>query len=388
MAKPPSIDIDLRSFSEDPYPAMATMRRNTPVAWVNQLGAIVLTTHAHITQAEKDVAFFSSHQPQGLMTKLMGENMMRKDGPAHLRERMLMLATLTTRQVRERWMAVFEAIADEVLSELALKPKPDLMRDYALPFSGRCLLAITGLKDCSYNDLDAWSQAMIDGIANYSGDAAIELRCNQATQAIDDAIDQHLSKLSGQADTSLLSVMHHAGLSDESLKANIKLTISGGQNEPRDAIGGLLWVLLARPHLVQAIEQGSLDWRAVTEEYLRWLSPIGMSPRRATRAGQFAGFDIEPEQRVFFLFSAANRDEAVFDQPDAFNPWRDSSAHIAFGAGPHFCAGAWAAKAMIADVALPRFFARFPRAKLAQEPESTIFHGWAFRGPLALQALL
>ncbi|MFM7385176.1 MAG: cytochrome P450, partial [Betaproteobacteria bacterium] len=94
----------------------------------------------------------------------------------------------TTRQVRERWMAVFEAIADEVLSELALKPKPDLMRDYALPFSGRCLLAITGLKDCSYNDLDAWSQAMIDGIANYSGDAAIELRCNQATQAIDDAI--------------------------------------------------------------------------------------------------------------------------------------------------------------------------------------------------------
>lgn len=388
MAKPPSIDIDLRSFSEDPYPAMATMRRNTPVAWVNQLGAIVLTRHAHITQAEKDVAFFSSHQPQGLMTKLMGENMMRKDGPAHLRERMLMLATLTTRQVRERWMAVFEAIADEVLSELALKPRPDLMRDYALPFSGRCLLAITGLKDCSYNDLDAWSQAMIDGIANYSGDAAIELRCNQATQAIDDAIDQHLSKLSGQADTSLLSVMHHAGLSDESLKANIKLTISGGQNEPRDAIGGLLWVLLARPHLVQAIEQGSLDWRAVTEEYLRWLSPIGMSPRRATRAGQFAGFDIEPEQRVFFLFSAANRDEAVFDQPDAFNPWRDSSAHIAFGAGPHFCAGAWAAKAMIADVALPRFFARFPRAKLAQEPESTIFHGWAFRGPLALQALL
>ena len=388
MAKPPSIDIDLRSFSEDPYPAMAMMRRNTPVAWVNQLGAIVLTRHAHITQAEKDVAFFSSHQPQGLMTKLMGENMMRKDGQAHLRERMLMLATLTTRQVRERWMAVFEAIADEVLSELALKPKPDLMRDYALPFSGRCLLAITGLKDCSYNDLDAWSQAMIDGIANYSGDAAIELRCNQATQAIDDAIDQHLSKLSGQADTSLLSVMHHAGLSDESLKANIKLTISGGQNEPRDAIGGLLWVLLARPQLVQAIERGSIDWHAVTEEYLRWLSPIGMSPRRATRAGQFAGFDIEPEQRVFFLFSAANRDETVFDHPDEFNPWRDSSAHIAFGAGPHFCAGAWAAKAMIADVALPRFFARFPRAKLAKEAESTIFHGWAFRGPLALEALL
>ncbi|MEY3185197.1 MAG: hypothetical protein RLZZ613_1885, partial [Pseudomonadota bacterium] len=52
------------------------MRRDTPVAWVNQLGAIVLTRHAHITQAEKDIAFFSSHQPQGLMTKLMGENMM------------------------------------------------------------------------------------------------------------------------------------------------------------------------------------------------------------------------------------------------------------------------------------------------------------------------
>jgi cytochrome P450 len=88
-----------------------------------------------------------------------------------------------------------------------------------------------------------------------------------------------------------------------------------------------------------------------------------------------------PGQRVFLMFGSANRDEDVFDQPDRFDPWRDTSAAIPFGAGPHFCAGAAASKALIAGVALPMLFDRLPGLRLAGDAP---FGGWAFRGPLSV----
>jgi cytochrome P450 len=84
----------------------------------------------------------------------------------------------------------------------------------------------------------------------------------------------------------------------------------------------------------------------------RWISPIGMSPRRVAKPWSIRGIDLSPDDRVFFMFSSANRDERHFERADDFDVRRDCSKSIAFGAGPHFCAGAWASRAMVADVAL------------------------------------
>ena len=66
---------------------------------------------------------------------------------------------------------------------------------------------------------------------------------------------------------------------------------------------------------------------------------------------------------------------------DEFDITRNVSASVSFGAGPHFCAGAWASRALIADVALPEFFERMENPQLDGDVP---FGGWAFRGPLAL----
>ena len=81
---------------------------------------------------------------------------------------------------------------------------------------------------------------------------------------------------------------------------------------------------------------------------------------------------------IFFMFGSANRDEAIFQNPDCFDISRDNGPSIAFCAGPHFCAGSWVSKTLIAEVALPLFFAHFPNAYLTKPIE---FQGWAFRGP-------
>ena len=128
---------------------------------------------------------------------------------------------------------------------------------------------------------------------------------------------------------------------------------------------------------------GEASWMQAFEEYARWISPIGMSPRRVARRDTVNGVTFEPEDRVFLMFGSGNRDETVFARPDQFDITQDASASIAFGAGPHFCAGAWASRALIADVALPMLFERFPGLRLSP-PGAARFGGWAFRGPLSV----
>ena len=169
----------------------------------------------------------------------------------------------------------------------------------------------------------------------------------------------------------------------ESIRANIKLAISGGQNEPRDAIAGTIWALLDASRAARAASgrQGEMARRVRGDA--RWIAPIQMSPRRVAKPWTYAGIDFEPEDRVFFMFGSANRDEACFAEPDRFDITRDTQKSIAFGAGPHYCAGAFASRAMVADVALPSAFARLKALRL-DEREPVRIGGWAFRGLLNL----
>jgi len=379
MSTAPHFPIDVADFWRDPYPALAQMRREAPIAFVPQLGSTLLTRRDDIFVSEKRIDVFSSDQPAGLMVKLMGHNMMRKDGDAHMAERSVFFPAVSPKAVRAHWRAEFQAHADRILDELAPKGGADLLAEFALPLSGECLKSVTGLTNIRYQEMDAWSQGMIDGIANYTGDPAIEARCNAATAGIDAAIDDMLPVVRKIPNHSLLSVMIHGGMPEENVRHNIKLTISGGQNEPRKAIAGCIWALLTHPDEFARVRDGKVSWLQVFEEFARWISPIGMSPRRIAKAASVNGVDFAPEDRVFLMFGSANRDEAHFADADQFDLTRDTAKSIAFGAGPHFCAGAAASRAMIADVALPSVFARLKGLALdASEPVR--IGGWAFRG--------
>ncbi|MEM1160937.1 MAG: cytochrome P450 [Pseudomonadota bacterium] len=381
MSDRPTFEIDPGAFWSDPYPSLARMRKEAPIAWVPQLRSVLLTRRDDITICEKKTDIFSSDQPDGLMTILMGQNMMRKDGEAHQAERKATFRALSPRTVRDLWIGRFRQDAQEILADLAPKGSADLVEDFAMPLSGSALCAITGLEQLSPAEIDWISQSMIDGISNYAGDPTTEARCRDATAFVDRAIDDRLNELCEAPDTSLISVQAQAGLSAETIRANVKLAISGGQNEPRDAIAGAIWALLTHPEQLSAVLSGDATWAHVFDEYVRWTSPIGMSPRRVARPHTHGTFAFKPDDRAFFMFGSANRDEAYFDDPDTFDISRDSSKHIAFGAGPHFCAGAAASRALIADVALPMAFDALPGMRLRGPAR---MRGWAFRGLLEL----
>src|ERR1051325_5097573 len=379
MSTAPHVNIDPQAFWRDPYPALAAMRREAPICFVPQLGSTLLTRRDDIFVSEKRIDVFSSDQPAGLMVKLMGHNMMRKDGDAHMAERSIFFPAVSPKAVRAHWREQFQRRADRILDTLAPTGAADLVADFALPLSGECLKSVTGLTTIRYQDIDGWSQAMIEGIANYSGDPVVEARCHAATAGIDAAISDMLPVVRKTPNHSLLSVMIHSGMPEENVRHNIKLTISGGQNEPRKAIAGCIWALLTHPEQFALVSEGKVSWLQVFEEFARWISPIGMSPRRIAKAATVNGVEFMPDDRVFLMFGSANRDEAHFDRADEFDLTRDTSKSIAFGAGPHFWAGAAASRAMIADVALPTVFARLKGLRLDESVPVRI-GGWAFRG--------
>ena len=381
MSSAPVIDIDPQAFWADPYPTLKRMRANAPICFVPQLNATLITRRDDIFNEEKKIEVFSSEQPEGLMTRLMGQNMMRKDGAAHQSERKAIFPTVSPKTVKTVWKEQFQAATQSTLEDIRSRGQADMVKDIAMRISGEALKSITGLTNMSWQEMDRVSQGMIDGCANYVGDLAIEENCHDCTASIDRHIDEMLPLLTDHPDRSLLSVQMQAGLPKDMIRANIKLAISGGQNEPRDAIAGVVWALLTHPDQLQMIQDGQATWLQAFEEYARWMSPIGMSPREVAQPYELHGITFTPGDRVFLMFGSGNRDESVFSNPDEFDITQDCGPSLAFGAGPHFCAGAWAARCLIAEVALPMIFDHLTSLRLNGD---TPFGGWAFRGPLAM----
>ena len=228
----------------------------------------------------------------------MGENMMRKDGFEHQEERRQIFPSLSPRTVMQVWKTEFESSTRAVIEGLKQKQVFDLIRDFAMPVSGAALIAITGLRQMTPVKMDQVSQAMIDGCSNYIGLPSVTQACRAATINIDANIAQMIPELTEKPDNSVLSVLIEAGQSMTNIQSNIKLVISGGQNEPRDAIAGTAAALLIHPNALDEVLQSG-DWGQAFLEYARWMSPIGMSPRRISQDCEVLGYDFKKNDRVF-----------------------------------------------------------------------------------------
>jgi cytochrome P450 len=386
MSNAPHFSINLTSFVKDPYPYLKQMQLIAPISYVPELDATLLTLRNDIFVNEKKTHIFSSLQPDGLMSQLMGENMMRKDGHAHLIERKAIFPTVSPKTVRDVWKSQFEENTKAIIHNIKKNKKAELMTEIAMPASAHMLKVMTGLTNMADEEMDRTSQGMIDGCSNYIGDPQITANCNNCTDSIDQHITDKLKNRLNDEDLSLLAVQIKAGLSMPKVRANIKLAISGGQNEPRDAISGAIATILKHPKQLKLVREKKCSWMQVFEEYARWMSPIGMSPRRIAKEYSYSNINFEVNDRVFLMFGAANRDPNIFSHPEKFNITRNCKDSIAFGAGPHFCAGAWASKALITEVVLPLIFDMLPNLRL--NPVYPIeYTGWAFRGPLAVNVI-
>ncbi len=377
--------VDPYELTVDPYPAYQRLRRESPVAWVPAVNKYLVTGYAECHAVELDQHTYTA-QVRGTgatMIRALGENpMLRKDDPEHATERQAVNPSLRPKIIKQAWTPHFERNARTYLDALA-DAGPDaaeLNRDYAAPVASQNLIDLLGLPGIEPDQMRRWSHAFIAGTGNLLDDPSIWAAADAARTEVDELLDELIPFYQAHPNESMTSALAGSGLPRKAVAANIKLTITGGMNEPQHMVTNMIWALDRHPDQLHRVLGEPALWPVVFDESARWLSPIGMYPRETTRPVTLGGVALPAGAPIGVVVGSANRDDTHFDgDPAEFDIFRSKQPHLAFGSGVHLCAGSWAAKTAIGQIAVPLLYERFPTLHVDERRE-TAWDGWVFRG--------
>ena len=376
-------DVAFDDLLDNPYPIFKRVRDLGPVVRLEAANIMLVTRFDDVMAIERDPETFSSVNPQSLLNTVVGPNLMRKDGLDHAKERAAMDPSLRPGVVKRCWAEPIQAISQDVISQIAGNGEAEFFHELAAPIAARALVQILGFEDVDWATMALWSQSLIDGSGNYSNDPDIARKARDASAGVEKAVDRALTYHRENPNASMLSSMLEAGQSTAQIYANVKVAIGGGLNEPRDAILTLILGLLQNRDQLDRVRANPSLWGHAFEEAVRWISPIGMYPRRLTRDAVISGTMVKKDDQIGLCVGAANHDDRRFDDPETFNVFREKKSHLAFGAGSHFCAGTWVSRAMVSQIVVPMVFEQLPNLRL-KNPDLVRIRGWVFRGPTHL----
>ena len=381
--------ITLDALDRDPFPIYRRLRAEAPVCRVAATGRTFLTKATDTKYVKDNPTLFSSDDPNTPMKRAFwAHTLMRKDGDAHLRERMAMAPAYAARVIRDTWVPRYQQIAEDYVSRLPRGEVVDFFNLVSGAYAARGLAVLLGMEEASDEDMMEWSQALIEGAGNFGWRDAPFERADRANTAIHALLDSLQDRHRQNPDDSAFSVMLNAKdpIPEQQIYANIKIAIGGGINEPRDAINTTLFGLLTNPDQLAEVKKNG-DWDKAFEEGIRWVAPISVSSRLVTEDVEIRGCHIPKGDTVMTIQASANRDEDVVENGEVFDVYRAKAPHQSFGNGPHFCQGMHVARRAVAQIFLPVLFDRFPNLSLP-EPELVKWRGFGFRGPVNLPILL
>lgn len=369
---PVNDEIDLLAgefYAADPHRHWRWMRERAPVYYDAKNDVWALTRHADVLAASKDTALFSNarngNRPHGVPLPMM----IHMDDPLHLKRRKLVNRGFTPRRVRDNEADV-RRICDDIIDRVCERGECDFVWDIAAPLPLILIGDMLGFDRNSYDDLLRWSDDMLKGTT--STDTAAMQRAHEAGAAFREyqlrVIGERRSHPERYDD--LVSVLMNSEiegerLDDESLIMETLLILIGGDETTRHVITGGMHALMTNPDQRDKLARDfSTHIETAIEEMLRWVSPIKNMNRAVTRDAEWGGQQLREGDQVLLMYEAANRDEAVFDDPYAFRVDRDPNHHIAFGFGAHFCLGNALARVEL-KVMFERLLARLPDLELA-----------------------
>jgi len=327
----------------DPHRHYRWMREHAPVYWDPTSELWGVATHAEVQHVSKSPALFcsgGSSRPDAPAVP----SMINMDDPQHMRRRNLVNRGFTPRRVKEHEPRVRE-ICRRLIARVRGRRTFDFVHEIAAPLPMIVIGDLLGVAEEDHDRLLRWSD---DLIASTRRDAPEDV-AERAARAFVEYTEYHHAVVAdrrARPRDDLVSVLVHAEidgerLDDEALLHETLLILIGGDETTRHVISGGMEALIRHPDARRRLvaEPGRIP--AAVEEMLRWVSPIANMNRTATEDTELAGRTIRKGERVLLIYPSANRDERVFERPDAFDPARDPNPHLAFGGfGAHFCLGA------------------------------------------------
>jgi cytochrome P450 len=277
-------------------------------------------------------------------------------------------------------------IANELIDKLAGQAIIELIESFAFPLPIMVIMELLGVPTADAEQVRSWSEAIISPGSHGVGYRQRKARLRAFAAYLKAMFAERLQNPQDDLISALVQA-EEAGqrLTQDELSSMVVLLLVTGHETVVNMIGNSVVALLQHPDQLAQLLANPAHFDQAIEELLRYDGPVETSTTRwAAEDVVMGGQTIRRGDLVRVVTASANRDPAVFDQPNTLDLTRQNNPHIAFGRGVHYCLGAPLAR-LEGRIALARLFGRFPALRLAQPAEEISWRsGVLFRGPKAL----
>ena len=350
----------------DLYSLYQRLRDEEPVYWAVDSQTFVLSRYDDVSWALTDTDLFSSDAMRGVLLGYptgSGEqrlpradaigNLVSVDPPDHSDLRRIVNRGFTPKRMAA-WHDRIEETVQLLLSAFPRDEPIDVVSAVAAPLPVRVITEMVGAEPEEADRFRTWADAMtrvMTGSARATGLEPEEmLAMLQLAEYLGARIDERDAAPRDDLLTTLVQAKDEDVLNREEAVGFAALLLFAGTETSTNLIGNAVAALLEHPDELAALRAAPNTLPAVIEETLRWESPVQYVFRRTTRPAQRHGVELPVDSTVTLLLGAANRDPRRWGSAaDRFDPRRDTSGHVAFGFGPHFCLGAALARSETAS---------------------------------------
>jgi len=360
MTKVAAVDWLSQAFLSDPYSHYKALRESDPVHWDETRGSWLLTRYDQVAAALRDDDNLSAEQGPAF-------SMLVTDPPDHTRLRSLVSKAFTARTVQQLGGRIHQ-IVDELLDAVAPRGEMEVIADLAYPLPITVIAELIGVEPERRDFFRRASQNIAVALGPIT-DPSVAMSAFEGRTELLQYFDELIAKRRADPREDLISALLAAEergdfLSHQELLGMLLLLLVGGHETTVNLIAnGLLALLRNRDQLELLGTEDGIEKRAV-EELLRYDSPVQYSGRIVRNDFEMGGETIRAGDGVRIIVGSANRDPAIFAEPDTLDLQRDPCPHLAFGSGIHFCLGAQLAR-LEGQIAISAAVRRFPALRLA-----------------------
>jgi len=374
------------AFVADPYPAYTRLREAGRVLYDPASDHWLIPHHADVNALLRDRRFgrtylhVASHAEMGRPEEpaylapfwhLIRNGMLDREPPDHTRLRRLVAKAFTPRMV-ERLRGRVQANVDRLVDRLADAGGGDLVAEVAEPLSVAVISDLLGVPEADRPLLRPWS-AQICGMYEVNPtEEAGRVASRAATEFSGYLRELSRARRARPADdliTALTQVVDGGDqLTEDELIGTVVLLLNAGHEATVNFTGIGWWQLFRHPdQLARLRREPGLLPRAV-DELLRYDTPLQMFERWVLEDVEIRGVAVPKGAELGLLFGSANRDPAVFEDPDRLDLAREEAPqHLSFGAGVHYCLGAPLGRLEL-ELSFGTLLHRLPRMEPAAEP--------------------
>ncbi|WP_162941762.1 cytochrome P450 [Desertimonas flava] len=416
--------VDLRSFNpfdpatlQCPFPHYAAMRAKAPVHEVLGLGMFMVTRHDLVLEVVRDPVTYSNQFGQTSMplpederlrmAGVMAEGyprvptMLTADPPDHTRYRRLVTKAFTPKAIAALEPAI-RSITCMLIDSWIGRGRIEFVTDFAVPLPVRVIATALNVPDERLADFKKWSDDSIAGIGtalDIDGRIEAERGVNDFQRYFADQLEQRRREPQDDLLTNLLNarvaaddggagsadgVTDERGLDMPEMLSILQQLLVAGNETTTKMLTEMIRLLAEHPEEWRRVKADPSRVEAVVEETLRLSTPTQGMFRIVTRDVTLGGVDIPAGSRLVVAYCSANRDESLYDDPDAFDPDRANlKEHLAFGKGVHFCLGA-ALSRLEGKVALEELSRRLDTITLPASNRFEYFPSFMLRGLTSL----